>query len=647
MGLVRIQANRTSRALIGIAAFWASISAGSGYAGTEDDDFLAAREAFQRGDIARLDAVAPRLMQYPLAGYVTYWQLRSRLQNSQQSDIDAFVAQQGDTLLSQRARIDWLKQLGQRRDWPALLRELAQSTADDVELACYVLQARRARGDHGVAADARPLWFQGIVQPDSCTPVFETMIGTGELSETDIWARVRLALDSGNLTLAKSLQTFLPATKRIEPKQLDAIVRNPQRYLESRALSVKSHAQRELALFATVRLAQTLPAVAANKLERFEARLAPQDRAYVWNQIGLAAALRHRPEALDWFKRGGFTATDRQLGWRARAALRDADWSGVEQAIDAMGERERGLPVWRYWKGRALLAQGKIAEGNAMLAALSVEHHFYAQLASEELGPGLSALPTIYPLSLEEIAAVEQLPSIQRALKFYQLGLRYEGALEWRWATRGLDDRKLLAAAEVAKRANWLDRAIDSADRTQSLHDFNLRYPMPYRDVVTTYARQLALDEAWIYGLVRQESRFAVDARSSAGARGLMQIMPATARTLARRLGLSAGHDQIATIDTNITLGTYYLRHLLDTLDQQPLLATAGYNAGPGRARGWRAEKPLEGAIYAETIPFNETRDYVRKVMSNTMYYSRLIGQQFVTLKQRLGIVAAGVPNNE
>ena len=613
-----------------------------------DDDFLAAREAFQRGQTEHLGAYAASLAQHPLGIYVSYWALRSRLKEAQQADIDAFVAQHGESWVTERLRVDWLKQLGERRDWNAFMRELPRSgSSEDVELACYALQARRAGGDAQAAVDARPLWFQGINQPDACAPVFDAMIAAKELTEDDIWSRVRLALENGNLTLAKSLQAFIPPAKRIENKQLDVVARNPQRYLEAKSLPLRTPAQRELALFAVGRVAQSLPAVAAAKLERFDKQLPGGDRGSAWNQVALAGALRHRPEALDWYKRGGPGASDRQLGWKARAAMRAGDWASVAAAIDAMSERERGISVWRYWKGRALREQGMQAEGNALLAALSVEHNFYAQLAAEDLGPAISALPAVYPVTPEDIASVEHMPAIQRALKFHQLGLRYEGALEWRWAMRALDDRKLLAASEVARRANLLDRAIDSADRTQSQHDFGLRYPMPFRDVVSTYSKQLQLDEAWVYGLVRQESRFMVDARSSAGARGLMQIMPATARTLARRLGLTHDREQIADIDRNITLGTFYLRDLLDRLDQQPVLATAGYNAGPGRARAWRAEKSLEGAIYTESIPFNETRDYVRKVMSNTMYYSRLIGQQFVTLKQRLGTISARAASDE
>jgi soluble lytic murein transglycosylase len=618
-------------------------------ASDQDDAFLAAREAFQKGRIEKLDSLAAGLADHPLFPYVAYWQLRSRLSDAPEAEVQSFLTEYGDSLAAQRLRADWLKQLGERREWTAFEREIQGVALDDPELVCYLLQARLARADLTALADVRTLWFQGVAQPDGCAPLFDRLVAGGQLTEEDVWARIRLALEAGSVTLAKSLGAHIDPAKRIPGKQIDAVTRNAQRYLERRPLPLKSRAERELAMFATWRVAQTLPAVAASRLEKFDASLSAEERAYAWGQVAMAGAQRHRPEALDWFKRAGEAGLgDKQLAWRARTGLRLADWPTVLSSIEAMSAGEQQHVVWRYWKARALIALGRSAEASALLGPLSQEHHFYGHLASEELGAGSTELPPLSEPGLEVVDEVERVPGIQRALRLYRLGLRYEGALEWRWTTRAWGDQDLLAAAEVARRAGWYERAIDTAERTQRVHNFTLRFPTPYREVVSNYTRQLDLDEAWVYGLVRQESRFVVDARSSAGAQGLMQLMPATARQVARRLGLPGPvRHHVTSVETNINLGTYYLRDLMDSLDEQTTLATAGYNAGLSRARGWRADRPLEGAIYVETIPFNETRDYVRKVMNNTMYYSRLVGQQFVGLKQRLGVIAPRPLDNE
>lgn len=620
-------------------------------AGAVDTDgaFLAARDAFQKGQIDRLDELAEHLTDYPLYPYIVSWQLRSRLADTAPDEIQRFLTQQEDSLAVQRLRGDWLKQLGKKQSWELFEREHPAFALDDQEVGCYALQARLARGDLTSLQEARPLWFQGAAQPESCGPLFDALVTRGQITEEDVWVRVRLALETGNASFVKQLMAYLPPAKRISSRQLDSAARQPQRYLERFPLPLSTQGERELAMFATWRVAQSLPAVAATRLDKYDELLPAADRSYVWAQVATAGALKHGPEALDWFQRtGDAQLSDRQLGWKARIGLRTGDWQTVLAAINAMSEREAQLSPWRYWKARALLALGNSAEGNAILAPLSAEHSYYGQLAHEELGPGMAAIPTAYQPGDDQVEAVERTPGIQRALKFFQLGLRYEGALEWGWSTRSYDDRQLLAAAEVARRNGWYERAIDTAERTSALHDFTLRFPTPYRDVVSSYARALDLEEAWVYGLVRQESRFVVDARSSAGAQGLMQLMPSTARQVARRLRLPGfQRHHVISVDTNINLGTYYMRQLLDDLDNQIVLASAGYNAGLRRARGWRAERPLEGAVYVESIPFTETRDYVRKVMSNTMYYSRLFGQPFITLKQRLGTIGPRPLDNE
>jgi soluble lytic murein transglycosylase len=305
-----------------------------------------------------------------------------------------------------------------------------------------------------------------------------------------------------------------------------------------------------------------------------------------------------------------------------------------------MGETYRARPVWRYWRARALQAAGQRVAANAIFLELSRELHYYGQLAQEELGPVAQAPVINIKMGGDDVAAVARQPGIARALALYELGLRSDASQEWNWSIRSFSDTQLLAAAEVARRMEWYDRAIDTAERTRELHDFELRFLAPYREMAQRAARENAIDEAWVYGLMRQESRFINVARSSVGASGLMQIMPATARWIAQRLGIKRfDPNEMQDPARNIHFGAYYLKHVQTTLDGSPVLATAAYNAGPGRAQRWRDTRPMEAAVYIESIPFIETRDYVKKVMSNAMYYAVRFGQPSVLLKDRLGAV--------
>ena len=296
-------------------------------------------------------------------------------------------------------------------------------------------------------------------------------------------------------------------------------------------------------------------------------------------------------------------------------------------------------------------ATGRHDEARALYAKIAGQPNFYGNLADEELGQPITVPAQAAPPSSEEMLQAMGNPSLQRALTLLRLNQRIEGVREWSWGLRGMNDRELLAAAQMARRADVYDRAIAAADRTREEHDYSLRYLAPFSEQVRPAARSQALDDAWVYGLMRQESRFVTSAKSSAGASGLMQLMPATARWVAKKIGLkNYQHGQVNDVDTNLLLGTSYLRLVLESLDNHPVLASAAYNAGPGRARKWRADGAMEGAIYAETIPFSETRDYVKKVISNAVYYAALFDGRAQSIKSRLGTIgprAAGTKGED
>jgi soluble lytic murein transglycosylase len=306
-----------------------------------------------------------------------------------------------------------------------------------------------------------------------------------------------------------------------------------------------------------------------------------------------------------------------------------------------MSPEVRRYSAWTYWYGRALAAHGEETGSRAYYLRIAGQADYYGLLAGEELGY-VGTLPEAKHVpSGEEVGKAERDAGLARALELFRLGMRTEGVKEWLFAIRNFDDVQLLAAAELARRAEIYDRAIHTADRTVRTHNYELRYPVPFHDVFREYAKSHGLDEAWVLGLARQESRFIADARSAAGAAGLMQLMPRTARFVASKIGMRRFHHRDVTkVETNVNLGARYMKLVLDQLGH-PVLASTAYNAGPSRARRWRDARPLEGAIYIENIPFTETRDYVRKVMANSVFYSAVLQKQPTPLKARLGTISA------
>ncbi len=606
-----------------------------------DDDFIAARDAYRARDQKQLDKLLPKLSGHVLASYAQYWQIQNRIKDASADEVQKFVTQNADTPLAEQLLSDWLRQQGQQKNWPAFENYFSAVKNPDTELSCYSLQARMVNKDADALKEGRTFWLNGKAQPESCQPVFDAMMNQRVIMAPDVWARVRLALEAGQVSLARRLNNNLPPNEQMNDKLLAAAYDTPQLLLEKNSFDYKSRGGREVAMFAVHRLAHSQSSLAALRWSTMQEKFSPPERSYVWGLIGFEGARNHEPLAIDWYRNAEVSnMSDTQIAWRARAALRVQAWGDVLSSIEQLSPPEQRESNWRYWKGRALKELGRNEAATEILLPLSKEYLYYGLLAAEEIGaPALSLPATEAKAAAEEMKNTEQKSDIQRALALHKFAMDSEGTKEWIAAVKNLNDGQLLAASELARKANWPERSINTADKTNASHDFVLRYPTPFETNMRDYSKKNGVDEAWVFGLVRQESRFMADVRSRAGAMGLMQIMPATGQWLAKKAGLKNFQTSAAIQpETNISLGTYYLKYLIDEL-AHPVLATAAYNAGPSRAKRWRDDKPLDGAIYTETIPFNETRDYVKKVMSNAQFYTARLGLPMQTLKQRLGTI--------
>ena len=609
---------------------------------SQDKALLAAHDAFLAGDRVRLARHAEKIQDHPLDIYVRFWRLRLRLEEADPGEVRAFLAKYTGTVLAEQLRRDWLRVLGRTGRWDLFREEQPALVKDDPDVACYAIQERWRRQDASALADVKPFWRAQRVLPEGCVPLVDVMLKSGELTQKDLSDRFRLLVQANLMTEAKSVLERLSAEHACSVGQIDRIAKAPARFLDQSAADLNTPLGREVTIFALTRLAQSDLQRAVQYWDGDLREGFPlADQQYVWAMLATLGARRGFPEAVDWFRRAGEAPLlDEQLAWCARGALRQENWSMVKNAIERMSPSTRNESTWSYWLGRSLCALGVEEDGKALFRRIAGGDHFYGQLAAEELGMPLQMPPQASPPTREELERVTALTGLQRAFILYRLGLRTEATNEWVWTVRAMDDRELLATAELAHRNGIWDRAINTADKTVATHDFTLRYPTHYRNVLSKQAQIRNLDEPWVFGLVRQESRFLAEAKSPMGAAGLMQLLPSTARWVAKKIGMKGFNlSRVNRPEVNAALGAFYLRHILDGFNGNPVLASAAYNAGPGRARRWCDTRPIEGAIYIETIPFPETRQYVKKVMANTVYYAAVLGEEPRSLKSRLGTI--------
>lgn len=618
-------------------------------AAASDDLLLAARDAARLGDRAKLERIVPEVQGHELAAYVEYWlfQIDLKSENADPAAIKSFLVRNEGTYIAERMRGDWLKKLGKDQLWSEFDAEFPAMVQPDQEVSCYALQSRRARGDQAVLDDAMPLWLTLIEPPESCYPVLEALILDKRVLADDVWARVRRQFEANKLAAGRFTMNYLPVSQTPDARTAQTVSDSPMPWLvRLPAAFGASRMNRELAALAIGRIARNDPRQASDQLMRIESELQPGEKAWAWSQIGWQAAFRHMDEALQWFANAGDAPlSDEVAQWKVRAALRAQEWGVVRATIEKMPPALSEQAPWVYWLGRAYRAGGQTEAANNLFLKIAGQPNFYGNLADEELDRVITTPPKAEPPTVEELARMADTPGVRRTLALLRLDMRVEGVREWNWVLRGMSDRELLAAAEVANRAGFYDRAIAAADRTRNEHDYSLRYLSPYSEQVRPAASNQSLDDAWVYGLMRQESRFVTNAKSTVGASGLMQLMPATAKWVAKKIGLrDYHHGQVNDTEINVLLGTSYMRLVMESLDNHPVLASAAYNAGPGRARKWRAaDRELEGAVYAETIPFTETRDYVKKVMSNSVYYAALFNEKPQSIKSRLGVIGPRV----
>ncbi|MGF1547004.1 MAG: transglycosylase SLT domain-containing protein [Thiotrichales bacterium] len=632
---------------------------------TEDQSrYLQAIAAFERKDLPTFETLKASLRDYPLHPYLEYRSLSGRLGDT--AAVEAFVATQASTYLGDRLRGAWLRQLGKEGRTDLILKHYRPDQDEDsASLRCLALHARLQ--SHAAAArlleEAQQHWLSDRNLPESCDLLAQDLERAGQLTPELVWSRIRLVMKRNNLGLARALAAKLPESQRELIKSWQKAHDQPASALSEGMSWPDTARHRDILVHALKRHARgdTLAAWDLWQQQiRPNFRFTPDQIGEVEEALALRAAYRHLPEAGQMFAGVAESAlSPESRAWRIRSALRNLDWSRAQGYLEALPADERDALQWRYWRARATEALGRSDDAKTLYASLAGETDYYGFLAAERLKRPytFNNLAIVKHGEAKAAAALAERPALRRIRELYSLGLETEAYAELNYElkhTLNADEKRY--AARLVHDWGWHFAAIISAGRARHFSDLGLRFPMLFSEQVHRAAEAQALPASWVYGVIRRESAFRTTARSSAGALGLMQLMPATAQQVSKQIGLGKlDRNAILHPETNLALGTRYLRGVFERFNHEAL-ATASYNAGPGRVQQWLPRTTeLPADIWIDTIVFDETRDYVKAVLFYSTIFDwklndgvvRSLGSRMPPVKPVEGVQVAVIEERE
>lgn len=600
------------------------------------------KTAVEKNQLGQLTALRQQVGNDTLSIYADYWVAERAVQKApnvfEVPAATAFLNKYPNSYPAEKLKASWVLAAFDARAFTKI-RDIGEFEWLNKQVRCAKLEARHMTGQRATQADALSEFAPG----QACWSMLQQLVADGVVNRAELVALMQDAIERNHTQTAARLAalTFDPKTLG----QYQAMMKGPSQWVRG----FQGKAVGDGAVIVAIGLQRmardNLTTTGEYVAKTWTKRLPEAELGWVWGQLAFRAALNLGPKADQWYRLAGNSRlSEVNHPWRVRMALRQPkiDWQWVQTAIDRMPPKMQQDADWQYWRARALAATGKVDQARIIYEGISDQYNFYGQLALEELGQKIVAPAAPAPVSERELQAARDNPHLQQGVALFRLGLRRDAVPQWNFALRSMNDRELLATAEFAREQGIYDRVVNTSERTQIEVDFSQRFVAPFKNEVMAQAQSINLDPAWVYGLIRQESRFIMDARSVVGASGLMQLMPATAKYVAKKIGMTDFRpSRVNEFEINTKLGTHYLLMVLNDLGGSQVLASAGYNAGPGRPARWRSTlvSPVEGAIFAETIPFTETRDYVKSVLSNATYYEATFSGQPQSLKERLGRV--------
>ncbi|WP_165493547.1 lytic transglycosylase domain-containing protein [Acinetobacter terrestris] len=615
-----------------------------------DEQFNAALQAANAGNIGLLQQYQASMQNDVLGYYPEYWSLNANLSAQPSSNIVNFAQRYPQSAMAEKLAADYVEEKVKQADFATAQPVLQYVTNADQAESCAVAQVRAKSGDPLVFAEYKDVWLTTNAQPESCTGLGRMMLSSPLMTEQDrqqrLWGQLRAGQSGQALATAQTLGMSLSLA------QLNQIQANPLNYLWSAPKA--STADHAYLVFAMGRLADSDLNSAMSAVKRAAEGTPLQVQKALYRAVGYIGGTtvmknNFNREVLNYLDASyGLPFSSEEAEIYARQAIRFSSWESLIRAIDAMSVTQKQEDRWQYWLARASEQRGDASSkrtAQEIFKKLAQGDDYHNLLAKDKLGQSYNNIPNNVQPTNSDVQRLSQDIHFSRAFALRRVNApdNYINR-EWNWAVRQAylkhDDGLLLAAAKRATDMGWYDRAIYAADRTENKHNYSYRYAMPHQNYVVSHSRNAGIDPAWAYGLMRQESRFNTGARSHVGAGGLMQIMPDTAKLVARQMGETYNPAALSDMNTNIRYGTFYLSMIQSQLSSSPVLATAGYNAGPNRARRWQPDsQSIAADQYTESIPLTETRDYVKHVMTNATHYGVLLGQGAQSIEKRMNVI--------
>ena len=605
--------------------------------------YLAAREALKKGRLSEYRRLKAQLQDYPLLPYLDYSEALKKLGDA--SVVADFLNQYDGSYLASRLRDKRLRWLGDKHRWGDFLR--VYEAKSDKTLRCYYLRAKLSvEGvSESLVHDAREMWMSGSTQPKPCSPVFDQLYKYHKVSKALIWQRIGLAMEKGHISLAKFLAKKLPASERPWVAKWLKAHRKPKAVLSSALRWQDSLHRRQIILHALKRYSrEDTPAAWALWKTQFLPRFnfSEEEISQLEDKLVLRAAWRHLPEALDWFSLiPAAGLSEEALEWRVRSAIRSGEWRLALEYLNELPESHQGDHEWTYWRGRTYENLNMAGSARSIFEDLSNETDYYGFLASDRLGIPYTFTnePVVDKAAAHRVEILAAQPAFQRIYELYKMGLVGQAYSEWRFEIRDMPKSQKRVAARLAYNWKWHFTAIVTTAQAKHFSDLDLRFPLLFERFITREAKRQNLSPSLVYGVIRRESAFRETAVSPAGALGLMQVMPATAKMMTKKLGMKRmNRKQMRQANNNIKLGAGYLRQVLNKYNGHEILATASYNAGPHRVKKWLPEdEVLPADIWIDTITFDETRKYVKAVLFySTIFDWKLDGRVDHKLNERM-----------